>query len=1204
MFGARQKLKAACLTAMVILPGTALGWTALADSYGFTVDTSSRNDVVSFWQGVYLKSEGYQNRVAWTGNYSSVAAGAEGTTAAAFVADVERRTNCIRALCGVPAAVRFNTGALVNISSADTYQPPSSTTKSAAAQRSALMVVRTAVAGSGLGLSHDPPTTCIAWTTAAWNANSRGNLAYALYGPAAVNAYFRENVSGVSAWNLDVGHRRWLLNSRSTNFATGDTAGRRPEANSGTAMPPGNCIYVLPKTSELDTTVAPRFTSYPGAGHFPAPLNSPYWSLSYPEANFSTATVSMTAPDNSPVVTSIVSRRTGYGENSLVWQVPTSVAAVSISGDVTYRVTVSGITGTGVPTSYSYSVTLINPERLNDLPVVSGPASPTVAGAAYTFSRTEMSDSMEVGFFRPLDSGWVEGAEDASSSQVVDLTDPNYDLRSATSGFVRTGTKAFRLSLPTAYEPSVGGVPDQIFELGREIIPSASATLNLYFRRGYMTTSTNLYIESSADGGLSWTNRATIAGTSSNNTDASFSALAVPLPVSAAPLRVRFRLNYSSGSLYTVGAQPTLTTGIYFDDISTTNCLTLEKRGSVETADPAVTSVTFDSTTAGEPLADGQLWWLRARCKIGGAWFPYGNALAVTPSGPLGISGSLHPPDTGATYQFRPDDSATSYQLEVTRLSSSSWLEGAELSPSPKIIDQTGTYDLLNTKAHKTGKYAFRLALDGDSDSADAFEINRNLIPSSGSALTFQVKRGRMLNTNFVHAEVSTDGGSTWTSLWNQAGLGPLLTSTVVDRSFVGQSISLASYAGHEIRVRFVFRKSPSAQTMPAASRTDIGVWIDDVTVTKASEVVSRSLTDLPGDADSFVLDAAKATSPGLLAGVTYRLKVRGLVDTTPGAWGQPLSVVPVYSVPIVSWLEGAEASPSPKILDQTGAYDLISTKYKKTGLRSFRLALDSAADSVDAFAVTRCIIPSPGSALTFQVKRGKMLTSNFLHAEISSDAGTTWNSVWSLPGLATSLTSTTVDRAFVGYSVALPSYAAKEVFVRFVVRKSPTADTIPAASKTDAGVWIDDISVTAAGAGTAVLGGSSPSLAPAASQVAMSGFAQWQLEFPVLAGQSFNSDTDGDGTPDGVEYAFSLDPTRAQASGDAIQLDQAHGSLTLRRALPAIRDGILYSAEWTEDLTTWSSEGVSVTTAGGWATATAPLGDGKRFIRWKITQP
>jgi hypothetical protein len=601
MCSPRQNLKTVFLIAQLLLPSVAWSWTGTTDSTGFTVDTSSRNDVLSFWQGVYLKSEGYEKRVGWTGSYTSLALGAEGSTSAAFVTDVERRTNFIRALCGVPADARFNTGATVNIFPGDSYSPSATTTKFAAAQRSALMIIKTARdhptdGHSGDGLSHDPPTTCTAWTSASWNANSKSNLAYAFYGPAAVDAYFREDVPGVSAWNIDLGHRRWLLALQSTNFATGDTPGQRPVNATDRGIPPSNCLYVIPKTSELATTASARFVAYPAPGFFPAPLNSPYWSLSYPGANFNAASVTVTASDNSNVPTTLVSKRVGFGENAIVWQVPASVAVRAISADVTYRVAVTGIAGAGIPTSYSYSVTLINPSQLTDLPVVSGSSSPSTVGESYRFTRANLADSMEVGFFRPLDIGWVEGAEDSPSPAVVDLTDASYALRVSTPGFFRSGNKSFRLSLPTTYEPTLGGVPDQIFEFTREILPAASATLNLYYRRGFMAAGTRLLVETSDDGGVSWTIRSTVLGTASNTADPSFSALAVPLPVSTVPLRARFRLTYTSGALYTIVGQPTLTTGIYLDDISTTNCLSLEKRGSIESVVPT-TSITFNSTT-------------------------------------------------------------------------------------------------------------------------------------------------------------------------------------------------------------------------------------------------------------------------------------------------------------------------------------------------------------------------------------------------------------------------------------------------------------------------------------------------------------------------------------------------------------------------------------------------------------------------------
>lgn len=1221
MIGTRQDLKAAALAASFLLPGVAAGWTATADSYGFSVDTSVRNDVVSFWQNVYLKSEGYQNRIAWTGNYTNLAAGAEGTISPAFVADVERRTNFIRALCGAPANCRFNTGATVNIFPTDKYPTAnaplsSSTTKSAAAQRSALMINSTCRPvnpqggqGSSAALSHDPIVSCYGWTTAAWNANSKGNLAYSYYGPTAIDAYFREDVAGVSAWNFDVGHRRWLLNLQSTNFATGDTPGKSPEANGNVAIPPSNAVYVVPKNSELDSTATPRFVPYPGAGFFPAPLNSPFWSLSYPGADFSSATVSMTTADDTPISVSGITRNVGYGDNAIVWNVPQSVADRSVSGDVTYKVTVSGISGSGVPTSHSYSVTLINPNRSADDLTVSGNAAPPLVGASYTFSRSVNSDAMEVGFFQPADTVWLEGAEDPPSPRIIDRTDSSYPLRAnvtqtntgSPSSYFRTGSKAFRLTFPSSYEPSMGGVPDQIFEIDRELLPGNGASLNFWYRKGYMTTGTVVYLETSTDGGVSWNTPAqpTVAGGSSGTPDSGFTSKSVTLPSSTTPLRVRFRMVYVSGSLYTLGAQPAAATGIFIDDISATNCLTLEKRGAVESTSSSVTSVDFNSTTAQTTLANGQVWWLRLRPKLGGIWFPYGPAKVVEPSGPLTVpllpSGPANPPDTGATYSFLPDLNATGYQLEVSKVMPTSWLEGAEASPTPRILDQTGAYALVSTKFKKTGKNAFRLALDGDSDSFDAFEIDRDLIPKTGSNLTFQVKRGRMLNTNFIHAEVSTDGGTTWDSLWSQPGLGVTTASTTADRAFTLQTVSLSSYIGKEIRLRFAFRKVTSAFTIAAASKTDVGVWLDDISISNTSAVESRVLTDLSVSPSSFVLDSTTA-SPGLIAGSTYRLRLRTVINEVPGAWGTALSVVPVFSVPIVNWTEGAETTPAPQVIDLTGSYELLSTKYFKTGKRAFRLALDDVSDASDSLEINRTIVPSPGSQLTFQTRRGRMLTTNSVRAEISDDGGSTWTPVWSQNGLATSLTATTVDKAFSAQSVSLASYAAKSIRVRFVFRNGSPGSTITSVSKVDAGMWLDDISVTVAGVGT-------PPVVPALQP--LSDFAVWEtLQYPEMSGQAFDADKDGDGTPNGIEFAFSLDPTVAQVSIDTATVDPDSGLLKITRPLPIVRTGITYGAEWTENFTNWSSEGVVVTTEGGWAVATAPRGNGKRFIRWKITRP
>ncbi len=108
-------------------PGT--GSPAAVD--GFSVNTASRRDVLSFYNCVYQASENYAANMGWTGN---VATGSAGTTTATFKDDVRRRINFYRAMVGQPADIVFNA------------------TKSAKCQKAALIM------SANNALSHTPPT--------------------------------------------------------------------------------------------------------------------------------------------------------------------------------------------------------------------------------------------------------------------------------------------------------------------------------------------------------------------------------------------------------------------------------------------------------------------------------------------------------------------------------------------------------------------------------------------------------------------------------------------------------------------------------------------------------------------------------------------------------------------------------------------------------------------------------------------------------------------------------------------------------------------------------------------------------------------------------------------------------------------------------------------------------------------------------------
>lgn len=873
---------------------------------GYSVDTSQRNDVVSFWQSVYRGSEGYENRIGWTGSYAT---GAPGTVAAAFADDVERRVNFVRALCKVPASVQINTSSTIATTVGDAWTPALSTLKSTAAQASAMLIARNGTSA----MNHAPASNLLGWSAIAWNGNHYGDLANGFFGPGAIDAYFREDTTGVSSWNTAVGHRRWLLRVQSTNFGTGDTPGLKTETSGG-PKPPTNTLYVAQIAGESDTTATARYVPYPAPGYFPVALNSPYWSLSYPGATFTAQTTVKMYDANDVEIPAaagwgVFSITSGYGDNSIVWQVPTAAAVKSVNSDTTFKVKVSNFDiPSGHIASYTYAVTLMNPEKMTETIAVTGTATPPATGSAtYSFSRPDFSDAVEVGCFKLQPATWTEGAEDSPAPKVIDRTTNGTAAPLISTTYHNTGTKAFRLTLPTSYDPVVGGAPDQSFEIDRDIVLAAGAKLNFAYKRGQMTANMFMNVETSLDGGATWSALTALQYNGSTGIDSAFNTATLDLPTSGIA-RVRFRLYYvpaTGGTIYTVGNTPGTTTGVYLDDISVTNCKWLEKKAALSPGAPT-TQVTFNSANVGETLVPGDTWWLRGRAMMGGRWMAFNGYTAVVPQPPLPLTGPTAPPVSGATYVFTPEGTPTSYQLEVARVGLGTWTEGAEASPAPQVIDGTGSYALVSAKFKKTGTNAFRLGVDAITDSLDTFTIDRNIVPTATSSLTFATHRGRMLKTNYIHSEISTDGGTTWTSIWNQPGLTPTVSGTTADpAAFIAQSVSLASYAGQTVRIRFAFHNDvgsaipstsdASSGTAGNAAAAVSGVWIDDIAVSNSTTLSPITVTTLPGNATSFRLDAT-AAGESLVAGASYRLRIRAMNGASPGIWGQALVVTPTLT--------------------------------------------------------------------------------------------------------------------------------------------------------------------------------------------------------------------------------------------------------------------------------------------------------------------
>lgn len=593
------------------------GMLAEVETVGLTVDTSVRNEVIAFWNRVYRASEGYGDRIGWSGAYGGTCN--PGTTSVAFHRDVERRINFYRAMAGIDASATVNTGAHVVVELGDRMLAPASMTKEAAVQQAALMF---SYAGR---TSHDPVGTglypCL--NSAAWNGAARGNIALGLFGPGAIDAYMRENdPQSLSSWSDTVKHRRWILRQGSTNFATGDVPGYLTQFRSA------NVLYVVQRPEEV-AEFTPRFVAWPSPGHFPDELVPTQWSFGHPVASFSSATVQMFRADGSPLPVTLIDRTDRTAGGAIVWNVPAEAAATSVTEDTTYRIRVQGVVLGGESQTHEYEVTVMDPDRLSESLKLEGTTRPPVTGATYVFDPVEAAESYLFSVSKSAPSDWIEGAEEGAVGRIIDGTGSTYPLQTSGAGaFVRTGTRSFRLVFPSQTDPS-----DQWFLIDREILPKAGAMLEFHLRRGYMTAGMVLDVQTSTDA-ANWKTLGSWPGVSNGMiVDPAFVKQEVVLEESSTPLRVRFRLRWVPGqAIYWAASSPSA--GAFIDDISVANAEWLTSRRETRLG-AAVTCARLNTASAGEALVEGASYQLRLAARIGGRDYPSPESHQVVVGNPL-----------------------------------------------------------------------------------------------------------------------------------------------------------------------------------------------------------------------------------------------------------------------------------------------------------------------------------------------------------------------------------------------------------------------------------------------------------------------------------------------------------------------------------------------------------------------------------------
>lgn len=363
---------------------------------------------------------------------------------------------------------------------------------------------------------------------------------------------------------------------------------------------------------------------------------------------------------------------------------------------------------------------------------------------------------------------------------------------------------------------------------------------------------------------------------------------------------------------------------------------------------------------------------------------------------PYALVGTTSPPTTGAAYTVTQltGVGAEKYEVGVGPVVAGTWLEGAEDSPSPKVIAAiTGGYSLRTnlTAAYGSpgtaaGTNVFHLTFPSFVN--QSFEIDREILPSASSVLSFSNLFRHSATVNRLSAEISTNAGATWAEAWGRNGVGT--SSANWDASWQAAGASLSGYSGTPVRVRFMFRHNGSAAL---STNNEFGCFLDNIQVTASQELGAPTITDI-GSSSNFTLNSTSAGGV-LVAGQQYQLRVRPTLGGKVFPFGSPLYVTAVAPSGYASWGYRAIIGGASLDFDRDGVENGIEYAFNMNPTNASDRTLLPGAQMVAGQARLSCMEPAGVSGVSY----GAEYSTNLIGWMPVSGTGSGTNHVFTAPG-------------------------------------------------------------------------------------------------------------------------------------------------------------------------------------------------------------
>jgi hypothetical protein len=226
-------------------------------------------------------------------------------------------------------------------------------------------------------------------------------------------------------------------------------------------------------------------------------------------------------------------------------------------------------------------------------------------------------------------------------------------------------------------------------------------------------------------------------------------------------------------------------------------------------------------------------------------------------------------------YSFTAVSNANSYERRQSRLAALTFSDGAEDGLTNFVVQAaTNLYNVRDSAVRFTGNYSFHLT--HTQAVSQLLTLNRVLLASSNSTVSFQSRLAYATSTQVARMQVSTDEGTSWTDVYTQPG-----SNGAGESVFNLRTATLGSYAGRTVRLRLNY-DIQFGTYYPQASQ-GVGWYIDDLTLSNFQEVLSSSIAA----ANSNRTFSISPTNSG-----AFLLEVRPLLfGDYPAQWGPSLTV-------------------------------------------------------------------------------------------------------------------------------------------------------------------------------------------------------------------------------------------------------------------------------------------------------------------------